>query len=73
MGMSAAKSCAVYVDVNRVVTEHLAVLAMTGAGKSYTIGRIIERMLVESNASVVVLDPHGEYGRAFRGGIVKLP
>lgn len=58
----------VYVDVNRIVTEHLAVLAMTGAGKSYTIGRIIERMLVESNASVVVLDPHGEYGRAFRGG-----
>lgn len=58
----------VYVDVNRIVTEHLAVLAMTGAGKSYTIGRIIERMLVESNASIVVLDPHGEYGRAFRGG-----
>lgn len=60
----------VFVDVNRVVTEHLAVLAMTGAGKSYTIGRIIERMLVESNASVVVLDPHGEYGRAFRNGVV---
>ncbi len=60
----------VYVDINRIVTEHLAVLAMTGAGKSYTIGRIVERMLVESNASVVVLDPHGEYGRAFRGGAV---
>jgi hypothetical protein len=41
---------------------------MTGAGKSYTVGRIIERMLVETNASIVVLDPHGEYGRAFRGG-----
>ena len=60
----------VYVDVNRIVTEHLAVLAMTGAGKSYTIGRIIERMLAEANASVVVFDPHGEYGRAFRGGMV---
>lgn len=60
----------VYIDVNRVVTEHLAVLAMTGAGKSYTIGRIIERMLAESNASIVVFDPHGEYGRAFRGGEV---
>lgn len=58
----------VYIDVNRIVTEHLAVLAMTGAGKSYTIGRIIERMLVESNASIVVFDPHGEYGRALRGG-----
>ena len=60
----------VYIDVNRIVTEHLAVLAMTGAGKSYTIGRIVERMLVESNASIVVLDPHGEYGRAFRGGMI---
>lgn len=60
----------VYIDVNRIVTEHLAVLAMTGAGKSYTIGRIVERMLAESNASVVVLDPHGEYGRAFRGGML---
>ena len=58
----------VYIDVNKIVTEHMAVLAMTGAGKSYTVGRIIERMLVETNASVVVLDPHGEYGRAFRGG-----
>ena len=58
----------VYVDINRIVTEHLAVLAMTGAGKSYTVGRLIERMLVEANASVVVLDPHGEYGKAFRGG-----
>lgn len=60
----------VYIDVNRIVTEHLAVLAMTGAGKSYTIGRIIERMLVESNASIVVFDPHGEYGRALSGGAI---
>jgi len=58
----------VYIDVNKIVTEHLAVLAMTGAGKSYAIGRIIERMLVKTNASIVVLDPHGEYGQAFRGG-----
>ena len=58
----------VYIDVNKIVTEHLAVLAMTGAGKSYTVGRIMERMLVETNASIVVLDPHGEYGQALRGG-----
>lgn len=62
----------VYIDINKIVTEHLAVLAMTGAGKSYTVGRIIERMLVESNASIVVLDPHGEYGKAFRGGHLNL-
>jgi len=60
----------VYIDIDKIVTEHLAVLAMTGAGKSYTIGRIIERMLVQSNASIVVFDPHGEYGNVFKGGKV---
>src|SRR5690349_3529007 len=58
----------VYLDVNRLVTEHLAVLAMTGSGKSYTVGRIIERLVAINNGTVVVFDPHGEYGRAVQGG-----
>ncbi len=60
----------VYLDANTLVTEHLAVLAMTGSGKSYTVGRIIERLVSQLNASVVVFDPHGEYGKALRGGIL---
>jgi DNA helicase HerA-like ATPase len=40
-----ATAVPVYLDVNRLVTEHLAVLAMTGSGKSYTVGRIIERLV----------------------------
>lgn len=58
----------VYLDVNRLVTEHLAVLAMTGSGKSYAVGRIIERLVAINNGTVVVFDPHGEYGRALMGG-----
>ena len=58
----------VYLDVNRLVTEHLAVLAMTGSGKSYTVGRVIERLVALNNGTVVVFDPHGEYGRALQGG-----
>lgn len=58
----------VYLDVNRLVTEHLAVLAMTGSGKSYTVGRVIERLVAINNGTVVVFDPHGEYGRAMQGG-----
>lgn len=58
----------VYVDINLLATEHLAVLAMTGSGKSYTVGRIIERMVAQKNASVVVFDPHGEYGKALKDG-----
>lgn len=58
----------VYLDVNMLATEHLAVLAMTGSGKSYTVGRIIERMVAQKNASVLVFDPHGEYGKALKDG-----
>lgn len=58
----------VYLDVTNLVTEHLAVLAMTGSGKSYTVGRIIERLVALHNATVVVFDPHGEYGKALAGG-----
>jgi DNA helicase HerA-like ATPase len=58
----------IYLDANTLATEHLAVLAMTGSGKSYTVGRIIERLVALINGSVVVFDPHGEYGRALLGG-----
>lgn len=61
-------SVPIYLDANLVATEHLAVLAMTGSGKSYTVGRIIERLVAQMNGSVVVFDPHGEYGRALLNG-----
>ena len=61
----------VYLDVNKLVTEHLAVLAMTGAGKSYTVGRIIERLVAQFNGTVVVFDPHGEYGKALLNGTLQ--
>ncbi len=47
----------IYLDVNTLATEHLAVLAMTGSGKSYTVGRIIERLVGQMNGTVVVFDP----------------
>lgn len=61
-------SVPVFLDVNTLVTEHMAVLAMTGSGKSYTVGRIIERLVALNNGTVVVFDPHGEYGRALAKG-----
>jgi hypothetical protein len=63
-----ANTVPIFLDVNKLATEHVAVLAMTGAGKSFTVGRLIERMVSLHNATVVVFDPHGEYGRAFKGG-----
>ncbi len=66
-----ANTVPIYLDVNKLATEHVAVLAMTGAGKSFTVGRIIERMVALHNATVIVFDPHGEYGNAFTGGEVQ--
>ena len=40
--------------------RHLAVLAATGAGKSYTTGIILEQLL-EKGATIVVIDPHADY------------
>ncbi len=50
----------VYLEIESLISKHLAVLATTGSGKSYTVGVLIEE-LVERNIPVVVIDPHGEY------------
>jgi uncharacterized protein len=50
----------VKVDGHAIVTRHLAILAMTGAGKSWTARRIIEQ-LAEKNYPIVIFDPHGDY------------
>jgi DNA helicase HerA-like ATPase len=52
----------VVLSVKDVVSTHLAVLASTGAGKSYTASVLVEELMKPENRSaVVVIDPHGEY------------
>ncbi|MCK5290139.1 MAG: DUF87 domain-containing protein, partial [Candidatus Aenigmarchaeota archaeon] len=50
----------VFLDPKNLVTKHVAVLASTGAGKSYTVSVILEELL-DKKIPIVVLDPHGEY------------
>jgi hypothetical protein len=50
----------VKVDGHDIVTRHLAILAMTGSGKSWTARRIIEE-LSRKNYPIVIFDPHGDY------------
>jgi uncharacterized protein len=53
----------VALDVKELVSTHMAILAGTGSGKSYTAGVLIEELLRPYNrAAVLILDPHGEYG-----------
>lgn len=63
----------VCVDPDRLFGRHLAVLGNTGSGKSCTVAGLIRWSLeaareargAEPNARFIVLDPNGEYSRAF--------
>jgi len=52
-------------SINRLLSKHLAILAMSGAGKSYFISVLLEEILSrkkeQGRLSVVVVDVHGEY------------
>lgn len=48
--------------IDEFAATHLAILASTGSGKSYTASVVLEEMLQpDSRAAVLVFDPHGEY------------
>ncbi|MFW6436552.1 MAG: ATP-binding protein [Halococcoides sp.] len=48
--------------IEEFAATHLAILAATGSGKSYTASVLIEEMMQpDTRASLLVFDPHGEY------------
>ncbi|MFX0091498.1 MAG: ATP-binding protein [Candidatus Hodarchaeota archaeon] len=53
-------------DLARLLHKHLAILAISGAGKSYTCAVVLEELMKrtkeEGRLAVAVIDPHGEYG-----------
>jgi len=52
----------IHVPIKEFASTHLAILASTGSGKSYTASVLIEEMMrPSSRASLLVFDPHGEY------------
>ena len=69
-----ADDAAVCVDPDRLFGRHLAVLGNTGSGKSCSVAGLIRWSLEQAkqarkeglpNARFIVLDPNGEYSRAF--------
>lgn len=54
---------------NRMFQRHLAILGNSGAGKSWAVALLLERAARLRNASLIVLDLHGEYGPLAGGGI----
>ncbi len=58
--LSTRDTVRIYVNVNELVSRHCAVLAMTGAGKSYSVGVLVEELMKKGGA-VVIFDLHGEF------------
>lgn len=58
----------VKLNLSRLFQKHLAILAMSGAGKSYLVSVLLEELLSrkkeDGRIGVLVMDAHGEY-RAF--------
>ena len=59
-------------DIDKLFGHHCAVLGSTGSGKSGTVATIMHAVLDHQSGEgeklrprVVLIDPHGEYGRAF--------
>jgi len=50
----------VSININRMVTRHAAILAITGAGKSNTVSIVADR-IVEMGGTLLIFDFHGEY------------
>ena len=52
----------VVLSVKDVVSTHMAIIASTGAGKSYLASVVIEELMQPHNkACILIVDPHGEY------------
>jgi len=61
-----------YVNINTIISRHLAILAITGAGKSNTVAVLTRRIVDELGGTVLIIDMHSEYeGVANNVNIVK--
>src|SRR3989344_481316 len=50
----------VYLDLDRLLTKHVSILAKSGSGKSYASGVLVEEIL-ERGIPLLIIDPHAEY------------
>lgn len=66
--VASAESIPAYLDLNKLVTRHSALVGSTGAGKSTTVASLLNSLAEPATfpgTRIVLLDLHGEYARAF--------
>jgi hypothetical protein len=67
--LAAAEEIPVCLNASRLVVRHAAIVGSTGAGKTSAVASVIQNFVRGGwqAANIVVIDPHGEYGRAVGG------
>jgi len=60
LGKLDGRNINVYLQLQKLLTKHVAVLAKSGAGKSYCVGVLIEE-IINKKIPLLIVDPHGEY------------
>lgn len=66
--IASAESIEAFIDLNKLVSRHSAVVGSTGAGKSTTVASLLHSVAdpeIFPNPRIVLLDMHGEYAKAF--------
>lgn len=67
--LASAESIPSLIDITKLITRHSAIVGTTGAGKSHTVAGVLHALADKTkypSARIVVLDVHGEYGRALK-------
>lgn len=65
--LASAESIPTLININKLVTRHVAVVGTTGAGKSTTVAGLLTALSDPErypSARIVILDIHGEYAKA---------
>ena len=63
-------NCKIYVDINELFSNHMAIFGNTGSGKSYGVARLLQNIFSNPNmvpfkANFLIFDAYGEYHNAF--------
>jgi hypothetical protein len=67
--IAGSESIDALVDINKLVTRHSAIVGTTGSGKSTTVAGLLTALSDPKkfpSARIIVLDVHGEYGKALK-------
>ncbi len=61
LGKLYSNNVEIRLNFSRLLRKHLAILAISGAGKSYAASILLEEVYKHGKLGVICIDPHGEY------------